>query len=113
MMSAQRFLKTSGSPETRLPPYKNKGEPQTMHDIIVSHILTQEVERERRQQFELDDPDHLYRHEIWDSQSSPPTAIEVLASLISWIKRRRHAKSTPAVITEREASTSTQCAPQG
>lgn len=84
-----------------------------MHDIIVSHILTQEVERERRQQFELEDPDQLYRHEIWDSQPSPPTIIEILATLISRMRRRRHTDSTPTVIAERETSTSTQCAPQG
>lgn len=84
-----------------------------MHDIISAHLISQEIDRKALElRYEMEDPDSLYRYEIWDSIGARPSLAERLRSLISRFRRPgATSKPVPAASGEVPVST-TQCAPQ-
>lgn len=85
-----------------------------MHEPFFTAILSQEIARKtRKHQFGDQDPDELYKNEMWDSLDSFPSFRTVVSRLVAFVTRRKPATSQLQGDQVKSSAQSTQCVPQG
>lgn len=84
-----------------------------MNDPILTIVLMQEVERvTRKQHFGAQDPDELYKQEMWDSLDSAPSFKALFHRIASFVTRRNSTFGREQGAKAQATAQSTQCAPQ-